>query len=122
MGLIVIFADASARMKKTYHAVTDDDWCDDGLLCPQADGQEGCCVGHPDWTCARMTLERMARKGAHSGDHQDNIMKTYNAVMDGDCDGVECPQADGSSGCCVGHPDWVCCALGLVCASDPSYC
>ena len=68
----------------------DDDWCD-GVICPQDDGGEGCCVGHPDWICcdgglncavtpddcpsARMTLERMARKGAHSGDHQANIMK-----------------------------------------------
>merc|ERR1719458_782148 len=42
--------------------------------------------------------------------------------MDDDCDGVECPQADGAVGCCVGHPDWVCCALGLVCASDPAFC
>merc|ERR1712032_1674973 len=100
-------------MKKTYHAVMDDDWCVGGLQCA---------VTPDDCPSARMTLERMARKGAHSGDHQANIMKTYNAVMDGDCDGVECPQADGSSGCCVGHPDWVCCALGLVCASDPSYC
>merc|ERR1712032_1256592 len=70
----------------------------------------------------RMQLARMARKAAHSGDHQANIMKT--AVMDGDwCDGRICQNyVDGSFGCCTGHPDWYCCTLGLVCAATPDDC